>query len=1362
MADVLLARRKSYHPNYSYKLEAGGRMGMDTPFLMGEDDVDERAMAAWITFASGERRDGVGDLLNVEGIDTSRHIKNPIVLFDHAKQVCEPVALAEDPATRAYMVAIDPMNRVARAKAFFYQGRDPLAQLEGQKQYDHALFCEQLFDLIVKRYVRAGSIGYQVIKAVPLPPDYFTGTPQGLHLQKTLLLEVSAVVMPANADTVRKCLDLPKVAGKPLSPVLVKSLAPYASPRKAQLGYEGRKAANKVGLDAAKQNYEDMAGNDPARSEGHEQMARRMAATVGGVAALRDHPITLTDTAEEIQRTGARGRQAQRDTERLIARGGVIGPEPAYPRYETDYADSQESKAANKQGMDEANQAYRESRDYGATHAAAADVAATYAHLGAQRNHRRSPGDVADRADFDTRRMARQPGVLAPEDDTPYEADYADSEEKSVPQHVGHEGERAVPLANLPPTDYQPAAWRPGVGALKAIPGDLLAGGRADNVPRSAFDPAAVARGAREEREHSSDRRIQEEIARDHLAGDPHAYDKKYVERRGDSWVVLSKKGKVLGTHPSKQKADAQLRAIEANKHKDLPNQGEKVRPIGSEQMRFNLNRVGGVGNSEYLIDEEGGWGDAAWDSPQKVTVHGHNETYGEPTNQVTYSDGSQDQLGWADSDLRRPFGDAVRQVGSAYHQNPEDEAQRQVFADALEEEGHGDLAEMSRANRRVAQTVAQGAHNYDVDQRRRTERGKSLRQLRAKYKGHDDEPTNRDRRPQVSDPVNADTSTYPSFSAASSDDLGSEMGEPFREEDLAELGRHDEVMNPKDVQRLSLYALRQNRRAQRGESLDAPSTPEEQARFYRNYSRDVNVAPNSEKAVKASVGPRDNFDYLGWMQDNGLADPFDDNQAIELTEADVRPDHRVVELSDDVIIDGKSVDWSRENVGPHEGRPLTGSHNVVDFQAAPEYARASSRYLEESHNNQQRADTHDFAPEEFARMLQAGEEQRGQKAQEPNSAGHEELDRLESGGLSDWVRSAGRAVGGAARSAWDYVDQSDPFGALDRATEGVTDFASNPLSSVDRYLERYRDPADQRQYLRGSWAPQEGDAFSEAQRPAKPAQKPKPKPKPNWTAPQPEDWPQDDGKSLGAKGHGEEMGGFVHRPHTDKRVQDTTQRIYENETFGDHPGLDLGAEVRRRDEEVDELYPDPEQNLNVFGHSTSDADRMIYERQAGTGPYSTGAQAAREARIHSDEASMREAMTPWDQRKKYIKSVRDRYAGRRGRKSDVDDRPGGNEPLPPSVDTDAEPRGSYGHVVYTPDEQSPGRFVATSQIAGREAPVRVRAIPPGAVMANVGLSRERRANDTAAGQTPPTSLDLTAAADELNRILADDPTYKG
>lgn len=235
---------------FQYKL-TDDRFGLDTVFG-NAPAVNEQEMSITFPFADGNRRDGVGDLLEVGGIKTDRHIKAPLILFDHAKQVTLPVGMAEDPDTGQYTVTIDPITKVATAKAFIYQGKGLGSYAgNGEKDYDHAVFCEQLFDLVAKKFIRAGSIGYQVIAARELYPDYQTGTPKGMHLMSVLMLEASIVVLPANADTVIKMLGMKTICGKPKSPYLVKSLAPYAPARKARMGYEGRKAIDKTALDSA-------------------------------------------------------------------------------------------------------------------------------------------------------------------------------------------------------------------------------------------------------------------------------------------------------------------------------------------------------------------------------------------------------------------------------------------------------------------------------------------------------------------------------------------------------------------------------------------------------------------------------------------------------------------------------------------------------------------------------------------------------------------------------------------------------------------------------------------------------------------------------------------------------------------------------------------------------------------------------------------------------------------------------------------------------------------------------------------------------------------------------------------------------
>jgi hypothetical protein len=272
--DILEGRKGLPSDLWSYKLAgsgAGATYGIDV-VLSDRLDIDESKMSVCIPFASGINRDGVGDLLEVEGIRTERHRANPICLYDHGKSITLPVGLTEDPDTKQYTVIIDPVAKRATMNVFFYQGRKEefpdleLDEIElaraDKKLSEHARFCEQLYDLIAKRFVRAGSISYQIIHGKHLEPDMARGTPPGLHLLSVLMLEGSAVVMPANMDTVRKgmpsygeqareILALPGVCGRPLSPVLVKSLAPYVGEVKAMVN----------GADVGSKAKEEIAGD---------------------------------------------------------------------------------------------------------------------------------------------------------------------------------------------------------------------------------------------------------------------------------------------------------------------------------------------------------------------------------------------------------------------------------------------------------------------------------------------------------------------------------------------------------------------------------------------------------------------------------------------------------------------------------------------------------------------------------------------------------------------------------------------------------------------------------------------------------------------------------------------------------------------------------------------------------------------------------------------------------------------------------------------------------------------------------------------------------------------------------------------
>lgn len=237
--DVLRTRRKSL--GNAYPLQGGASpFGSDVQ-LPSKLDIDENRMSLVVPIADGTRRDGVGDLLDPLGIVTERHRMNAIVLFDHAKQVTLPLGMAWeiDEVTGRYnrdkyTFSVDPITHVASDNCFFYRGKG-MTGVDRKQESDHALFCEQVYHMAATGMLGAGSIGYQVIQAEHLPPDPRLGIPAGLHLKKILKLEGSLTILPANMDTVRKTLCTPKMCGKPLSPYLIKSLIPFAPPRKARM-----------------------------------------------------------------------------------------------------------------------------------------------------------------------------------------------------------------------------------------------------------------------------------------------------------------------------------------------------------------------------------------------------------------------------------------------------------------------------------------------------------------------------------------------------------------------------------------------------------------------------------------------------------------------------------------------------------------------------------------------------------------------------------------------------------------------------------------------------------------------------------------------------------------------------------------------------------------------------------------------------------------------------------------------------------------------------------------------------------------------------------------------------------------------
>jgi hypothetical protein len=262
--------------HYSYKL-AGSSFGIDVPIIR-DLEIDESTQSLFIPAADGNRRDGVGDLVEVTGILTERHQKRPLILFDHGKSVQLPIArarkIAHQPDT--YSFTVNMGEKTAGCRAYFYTGKEDCDESLGCKQYDQAVFSNEIFDMCVQDMIGAGSIGYQIVDGEHIPPDYNRGIPQGMHLKSINLLEVSLVVLACNQDTVGVAKSLPyatkslstpnsypafdkiqslltggRICGKPATPLLIKALEPYRATKKSTI-ISGWKAMHPVGCKCAK------------------------------------------------------------------------------------------------------------------------------------------------------------------------------------------------------------------------------------------------------------------------------------------------------------------------------------------------------------------------------------------------------------------------------------------------------------------------------------------------------------------------------------------------------------------------------------------------------------------------------------------------------------------------------------------------------------------------------------------------------------------------------------------------------------------------------------------------------------------------------------------------------------------------------------------------------------------------------------------------------------------------------------------------------------------------------------------------------------------------------------------------------
>lgn len=185
-----------------------GGLGLDF-VARGPATTDRAKMTATCIFST-DAVDRVGDRIHIPGIRTANHQLNPVVFWDHAKNLTLPIGRTMDDFG-AYTVVLSETE--ASQTTHFSQS---------------LLEAEQIFWLIDEKIVGANSIGFKPIKASPL---YVGGRRAGLDLHETELLEISWVGVGCNQEAVRAALAREHICGKSLAEPLRRSLEPWASAR---------------------------------------------------------------------------------------------------------------------------------------------------------------------------------------------------------------------------------------------------------------------------------------------------------------------------------------------------------------------------------------------------------------------------------------------------------------------------------------------------------------------------------------------------------------------------------------------------------------------------------------------------------------------------------------------------------------------------------------------------------------------------------------------------------------------------------------------------------------------------------------------------------------------------------------------------------------------------------------------------------------------------------------------------------------------------------------------------------------------------------------------------------------------------
>lgn len=212
-----LLARKSAGPHSAHWIakDALGLSSKGANLIDGSIDEGKAKASAIITSINQDRED---DIVVPQGMDVSNYAANPVVLWDHA--MCEATNAQGIPEGKIGLGMSENADGLC-----VYVHEDHIAA----DCYFHQKtnLSTQVCELVMKRLIRATSIGFKPRVALPIP-----GTKKGHKFLEAEMLEWSWAPVGVNADAITRAMSFGRIAGEPIADPLAKSLSPFVLPKK--------------------------------------------------------------------------------------------------------------------------------------------------------------------------------------------------------------------------------------------------------------------------------------------------------------------------------------------------------------------------------------------------------------------------------------------------------------------------------------------------------------------------------------------------------------------------------------------------------------------------------------------------------------------------------------------------------------------------------------------------------------------------------------------------------------------------------------------------------------------------------------------------------------------------------------------------------------------------------------------------------------------------------------------------------------------------------------------------------------------------------------------------------------------------